>query len=139
MIITGGFKGDNRVGVRFESFVEIIKSLCIHIKLTFTDNVHRAVNNRIIKLILRNINPDKVCKRFVFHVKPHLLYFLSPKSYLPFDSGFEAKSTNRDFWDGGQTPFEALKLRKYVVLCPLLFLNLVIYFSNIKYKYHNNS
>jgi hypothetical protein len=64
---------------------------------------------------------------------------LIKNAYLPFDSGFEAKSTNRDFWDGGQTPFEALKLRKYVVLCPLLFLNLVIYFSNIKYKYHNNS
>jgi hypothetical protein len=45
-----------------------------------------------------------------------------PKSYLPLDSGLVAKSTNRDFRDGEQTPLEALRLRIAVVLCPCLSL-----------------
>jgi hypothetical protein len=46
--------------------------------------------------------------------------FWSPKSCLPLDSGLLAKSTNRDFRDGEQTPFEALRLRRAMVLCPCL-------------------
>ena len=70
--------------------------------------------------------------KIIFHVKPRSIIFLSPKSYLLFDSGVTAKSTNRDFWDGGQTPDEAQRLRKNVVLCPLPFL----LYSNIKDKYY---
>jgi len=47
-----------------------------------------------------------------------LFNLIIPKSNLPVNSGFEAKSTNRDLGDWGQTPMEALKLRKNVVLCP---------------------
>ncbi|BAI80355.1 hypothetical protein DEFDS_0879 [Deferribacter desulfuricans SSM1] len=124
--------------MRISNIIDI-KFFMHYILFIFNNGVHRINNNGVVILIPKNINSDKMLKRIIFHVKPRLSYFLSPKSYLPFDSGFEAKSTNGDFWDGGQTPNEALKLRKHVVLCPLFFINLIIYLSNIKYKYHNYS
>ena len=136
MIVACGFKSDKRVGISFENFVKEIKTIGIHVKITFIDKFHGIIKDSIIKLIFGNINTDEKVKRIGFHEKLLLILFLCPKLNLPFNRDFGVKSTNRNFWDGGQTPIEAFMLIKNAVLCPLFFFVIMLYFIIIKYKYH---
>ena len=123
MIDTSRFKGDNRIRKFFNNIFEIGKSFKIHREFVMFNRFKVMINNGKIKEIFRDVNTDKIIKFFVL-VFIHFVNLLNnllkliPQSYLLVNSGLKAKSTNGDLGDRGQTPFEALKLRKNEVFCP---------------------
>ncbi len=134
MIDTGRLKSDNRIVKMFNKSEKRVKALSIHREIAFINQGKRRINNGEIKLIFGNINTDKKVRRKVLHITPHKSYLGCPESGLLIDSGFQAKSTDRDLRDGGQTPFEALRLRKNGVLCPSFLLTQENVLANIKYQ-----
>jgi len=124
MVTASRRKTNQGVGIRVNELTESGETFRVHMQLTFTEYLQRSIDDYIVKLILGNVNTHEILPEVFVHGKPHHSYFLfwSPKSYLPLDSGLLAKSTNRDFRDGEQTPFEALRLRIAMVLCPCLSL-----------------
>ena len=128
VVYSSRFKSDDRIIELMNDIFEVVKTVIIHMKFFLRNDVEILVNNRIMKRIFRNINADEVRKLFFVHFVNlrMLLLKLVPKSNLPVNSGFKAKSTDRDLGDRGQTPLEALKLRNYEVFCPRNLFKLII-------------
>jgi len=112
------------VGIRANKLAEGSESFQVHIQLTFTEHLQRSINDYIVEPVPGNINAYEILPGVFVHGQTSQKLFLvfRPKSCLPLDSGLLAKSTNRDFRDGEQTPLEALRLRIAMVLCPCLSL-----------------
>ena len=103
-----GFTGYYALLILISYLFELIKTNSIHRKLSAFYLLAFLINNRVVERTLGNINTDKVT-----HLRIYLLLLICvPLSCLPFDSGFKAKSTNRDLKGLRLTPYEALKLRK---------------------------
>ena len=138
MIRTCGLESNGGVFEGSKEIMKMVKAIAVHLLFSVGNNLGRGIENTIIKFVFGDINSDKVVKWVLTHFKPPFLLLLKfrPQLCLPIDSGFGAKSTYRSLWDGGQTPYEAFKLRKNGVLCPISFTSLtnIIYFINIKYN-----
>jgi hypothetical protein len=79
----------------------------------FTRNCY--VYSTVIKLILKNINSNKVLRAHTLF----LILFVYHQSNFFLEVNFNAKSNNRDLKELGQAPFKALKFGVYEILLSL--------------------
>ena len=123
MVVTSRLQSNDGLFVSIDNLFEVLKSIKVQTKSIFLNNFKLFVNNNIIELAFRNINTNKELKNIVFNGKI-LIIFLSHKSNLKFDISLISKLTNRNFWNGRQTTFEALKFKLNEDLCYIFNTNI---------------